>query len=1211
MTGQEQTNELTKWQFWVDRGGTFTDIVARSPDGGLLTKKLLSENPKIYSDAALHGIREFLSLNPQDPIPFQRIESVKMGTTVATNALLERKGTPTVLAITRGLGDVLEIGYQERPETFALNIKKTELLYSRVVEIAERVRADGSVSQPLDIKNTFDGLKNAYNAGYRSIAIVLMHAYRYPKHEKIVEDIARKIGFQQISCSHTVSPLTRIVSRGDTTVVDAYLTPILRRYVDRISGSIIGENSKKNLFFMQSSGGLTSAEKFQGKDAILSGPAGGIVGAVVTSQIAGFDNIIGFDMGGTSTDVSHFDGEYERSYETEVAGVRMRVPMMHIHTVAAGGGSILRFEAGRFCVGPESAGADPGPLCYRRGGPLAVTDINVCLGKIHPDFFPKIFGPDHDQSIDVEATRRAFSEIAAQLGDGRSREEVAEGFLRIAVEHMAQAIKKISTSRGYNLRDYVMTCFGGAGGQHACLVAERLGIKKVFLHPFSGVLSAYGMGLADVRSQQQVSFEGQMNSQIMDELDTVITELKSLTGKDLSEQGIPPQQQSHNVHLLLRYDGTDTTLPIAYNGIAIMRNDFEQSHERQFGFISLERNIIIESIMVEAYGGREIANEPQLPLAGEPLPQPALITEMFSRESWYQTPVYLREELKPGLELNGPVIITESTGTIVVEPQWTARITDRNHLVMENVGKVQEQVSDLGETDPVLLEIFNNLFMSVAEQMGIVLRNTAHSVNVKERLDFSCAIFDQYGQLVANAPHVPVHLGSMGATVKVVVDSGYEIQSGDVFIHNNPYNGGSHLPDITVITPVFSANHREVLFYVASRAHHSDVGGITPGSMSPSARSLIEEGVVIDCMKLVERGVFQEGKIREVLENAPYPARNVSQNIADLKAQIAANQKGATELMKLVSSYGLETVHRYMQYIQDNAEQSVRSTLSSLSSGEFEYKMDSGSVIKVHIDIDQKLGKATIDFTGTSQQQQTNFNAPQAIAYAAVLYVFRCLVNDNIPLNAGCLKPLDIIVPEGSLLSPTYPAAVVAGNVEISQAVTNTLFGALGVLGSSQGTMNNLTFGNNKYQYYETICSGAPAGPGFHGAHAVHTHMTNSRLTDPEILELRYPVVLEKFEICRGSGGIGQWNAGDGVERKIRFLEQVECSILSSNRVVPPFGVKGGSEGQLGKNWVETAEKQIRPVAGCEQLQLRSGDAIVIRTPTGGGYGAWLGSCTK
>lgn len=1193
-----------QWQFWIDRGGTFTDVVAKTPAGELLTRKLLSENPEAYEDAALHAIRDYLNVEDGQPIPAEHIKAVKMGTTVATNALLERKGERTILAINEGLTDLLEIGHQARPKTFALNIEKPELLYDGVIAIRARLNANGEVLRELDLARTRSSLAQAYNRGYRSIAIVLMHAYKFPLHEQQLAELASQVGFQQISTSHEVSPLSKIVPRGETTIVDAYLTPILRRYVDKIAESIGSRDEPGKLLFMQSSGGLTDSKKFRGRDAILSGPAGGIVGATHTAKIAGFNKIIGFDMGGTSTDVSHFAGEYEKAYETEVAGVRMRVPMMFIHTVAAGGGSILAYDGNRFRVGPDSAGANPGPVCYRRGGSLAVTDINVCLGKIQPQHFPKIFGPDQNEYLDRDAAIKAFSEIAAQIGDNRTAERVAEGFLDIAIEHMAQAIKKISVARGYDLKEYVLNCFGGAGGQHACLVAERLGMNRIFLHPLSGVLSAYGMGLADVSTERQKVVEKELTNNLIPGLNLEMSSLIQANSLDLTEQGLRHDDIQHKSWVLLRYKGTDTTIQISVDDADKMRLRFEKEHMRQYGFIATDKAIILETLGVTSYGGGEIPSEKIVTQAVVLPARPIDTQQTYSGGEWHETPVYTVESLTYGHEFSGPAIIIEPTGTIIVEKNWKAVVTQHKHLVLEKITQIDNRNTTDAEIkcDPVTLEIFNNLFMSVAEQMGIVLRNTSQSVNIKERLDFSCAIFDQGGNLVANAPHVPVHLGSMDSSVRVVINSGQDIRAGDVFVQNNPYNGGSHLPDITVITPVFDEDNN-IMFYVASRAHHEDVGGIAPGSMSPLGTNIHEEGIVIDCLKLVDQGDFQSDSIEEALSSGRYPARNISQNIADLMAQIAANNTGVNELRKLAKSYGLKTVHAYMDHIQDSAEQAVKKVIMNMADSHFTHQIDSGAVIKVAIKVDHDRNTATIDFTGTSDQQPSNFNAPGAITRAAVLYVFRCLVADDIPLNAGCMKPLNIIVPEGSMLSPRFPAAVVAGNVETSQAITNALFGALNALGSSQGTMNNLTFGNDDCQYYETICSGAPAGPGFNGASAVHTHMTNTRLTDPEILEHRYPVILDEFSIRRGSGGKGQWTAGDGIFRSIRFLADMEFSILSDHRRVPPFGMNGGESGEIGKNWIKRANAKIEDLEGCAQAIVGINDSINIQTPTGGGFG--------
>lgn len=1193
-----------KWQFWVDRGGTFTDIVAKSPQGDLRTAKYLSENPEAYDDAALHGIRRLLDLPDDAPIPSAAVDAIKMGTTVATNALLEKKGDATVFVTTCGFRDVIEIGYQNRPDTFALNIEKPGLIYGHVIEVEERVKEDGAVITPLNLDDARGKFQSAYAEGYRSIAIVLMHAYKFPAHEQKLAALAEEIGFTQVSASHNVSPLTKVVSRGETAIVDAYLTPILRRYVDKIEGALEEQGAPGQLLFMKSSGGLTNAGQFRGRDAILSGPAGGVVGAVHTAKLAGFDRIIGFDMGGTSTDVSHYAGEFEKAYETQVAGVRMRIPMMYIHTVAAGGGSLLAFDDQRFRVGPESAGANPGPVCYRRGGKLAVTDINVCLGKLDPDFFPRIFGPDQDLPLDRKAAYNAFAEIAGQVGDGRSPERVAEGFLDIAIEHMAQAIKKISVSRGYDLKDYAMNCFGGAGGQHACLVAERLGVRTILLHPLSGVLSAYGMGLANIQTERQAVIDEQLTPGLVSKIHHTVDALIAKNTADLEAQGLLAADLTHAPSALMRYRGADTTIQIPVADCETMRAAFENHHRRQFGFVTPDKIIVLDTLAVESHGGADRQAERAQSAPAADTTNPVGSTQIFSKGKWRPAPIHRIEDVKYGHRIPGPAIVVEPTGTIVIEPGWQGTMNKFGHLILQYVASETRLKQTSSECDPVTLEIFNNLFMSIAEQMGIVLRNTSQSVNVKERLDFSCAIFDAYGNLVANAPHVPVHLGSMDSSVKVIIKSGQRINPGDAFVQNNPYNGGSHLPDVTVVSPVFDEAGENVLFYTASRAHHEDIGGVAPGSMSPLGKTIHDEGVILDNLKLVEGGAFMTDRIKAALGGGPYPARNIGQNIADLMAQAAANAAGANELLKLVANYGLDTVHAYMGFIQDNAEEAVRRVISTLDDGAFGVDLDSGARIQVRVKTDKANRTATIDFSGSSSQLPNNFNAPGAITHAAVLYVFRCLVHDDIPLNAGCMKPLDIIVPEGSILNPTFPAAVVAGNVETSQAVANVLFAALKALGSSQGTMNNLTFGNDQYQYYETICSGAPAGPGFDGAAAVHTHMTNTRLTDPEILEQRYPVLLDEFSIRRGSGGRGRWSAGDGVIRRITFLEQMECSILSDHRRIPPFGVNGGEDGETGRNWIVRRDQTVVELGGCAHASVGAGDQINIQTPTGGGFGA-------
>ncbi len=1202
-----------KWDFWIDRGGTFTDIVARAPDGAILAHKLLSDNPEAYRDAAIQGIRELLGIAGDAAIPAERINAVKMGTTVATNALLERKGDRTVLIVSEGFADALEIGYQARPRLFDRHIVKPELLYEKVVEVQERVSASGEILTPLDLEAARRELQAVFDTGIRAAAIVFMHGYRYVDHEKAVAELAREIGFTQVSVSHEVSPLMKLVGRGDTTVVDAYLSPILRRYVEQVAGELGAKGSDAperpdsakhmpRLMFMQSHGGLTAADLFQGKDAILSGPAGGVVGAVETSRMAGFDSIIGFDMGGTSTDVSHYDGALERTFESEVAGVRMRAPMMLIHTVAAGGGSILHYDGARFRVGPDSAGANPGPTCYRRGGPLAVTDANVALGKINPDYFPKIFGPDGDQPLDAEATRQAFAQLADQIGDGRSAEEVAEGFLKIAVENMANAIKKISVQRGYDVSDYALSCFGGAGGQHACLIADTLGMKTILIHPLAGILSAYGMGLADIRANRQQAIERVMDEAAMAEVGAQTERLTQENLAELESQGISPDQATTVRRVHLKYAGTDTPLTVELDTPARMREAFETAHKQLFGFVTPEKAVMIEAIEIESLGGGAHRDEPAHPTMDE-TPDPISQTRFFSGGRWLDAPLFRREGLKAGQRVAGPALIIEAHNTIVVEDGWEAEITAKLHLLMSRVKALPKRVAIGTEADPVMLEVFNNLFMSIAEQMGVTLERTAYSVNIKERLDFSCAIFAPDGNLIANAPHMPVHLGSMDRSVMAVIEQNPEIAPGDVFVLNAPYNGGTHLPDITVVTPVFNDAETEILFWVASRGHHADVGGMAPGSMTPRATSIHEEGVVIDNFKMVDRGRFREAELHDLLSSGPYPCRNPEQNIADLVAQVAANEKGVQEINKMIAQFGFDVVRAYMRHVQDNAEESVRRVIDALHDCEFAYEMDQGTVIRVKITVDKDKRTATVDFTGTSPQQPTNFNAPQPVTRAATLYVFRCMVADDIPMNAGCLKPIEIVIPDDCILAPKYPAAVVAGNVETSQAVTDTLFGALGALAAAQGTMNNLNFGNEAHQYYETICGGSGAGPGHDGTSAVHTHMTNTRLTDPEVLEFRYPVLLESFRVRRGSGGKGRWNGGDGTLRTIRFLERMDVSLLTGHRRVPPFGLEGGEPGERGENSVRRRDGTVESLEGCDQTVCEPGEAIIIKTPSGGGYG--------
>jgi 5-oxoprolinase (ATP-hydrolysing) len=1194
------------WEFWIDRGGTFTDIVARRPDGTLATHKLLSENPEQYEDAAVAGVRAILGDGPG------AIDAVKMGTTVATNALLERQGQPTVLAITKGHADALRIGYQARPRLFDRRIVKPEALYTHVVEIDERISVEGDVLRPLDEAAAHTDLKAAFDAGFRAVAVVLLHGFRFSDHETRVAAIAREIGFTQVSVSHEVSPLMKLVGRGDTTVVDAYLSPILRRYVDRVAAALEMKDGVRDtrLLFMQSNGGLTDAHAFRGKDAILSGPAGGVVGMARTAAQAGFARVIGFDMGGTSTDVCHFAGEYERAYETVVAGVRMRAPMMNIHTVAAGGGSICAFDGARFRVGPASAGANPGPACYRRGGPLTVTDCNVMLGKLSPEFFPAVFGPHADQPLDrdvvVERFQALATEILAATGKAMSPVEIAEGFVTIAVENMAKAVRQISIQRGYDVTRYVLACFGGAGGQHACLVADALGMTKVMIHPFAGVLSAYGMGLADLRTLREATVERPLAE--ADDLAARAALLTREAEAALRGQNVPLLGVETVASLLVKYAGTDTPLRVPLGQPAVVREAFETLHQRRFGFISPSTALVVEALAVEAIGHADAGEAPDLgssASSGDFAPPATVSARMAGAER--ATPVFDRAALPIGAQIVGPAIIREDTGTTVIEPGWRATVDVHLNLILDRIVAVPKRQAAGTAADPVMLEVFNNLFMAVAEEMGFALQNTAYSVNIKERLDFSCALFDRDGNLIANAPHMPVHLGSMGDSVRAVREAreadGRGLKPGDVYMLNAPYNGGTHLPDVTVVTPVFDAAGA-LIFYVAARGHQGDIGGITPGSMPPNSRTVEEEGVLIENFLLVEGGRFLEAEVRALLASGKWPARNPDQNIGDLKAQVAACARGAESLTGLVAEFGQDVVEAYMAHVQDNAEEAVRQVLATLSDGAFAYEMDDGSVVKVAITVDRAARTAKVDFTGTTDQVPTNFNAPASICRAAALYVFRTLVDDEIPMNDGCLRPVELVIPEGSMLKPRYPAAVVAGNVETSQVVVDALYGALGVMAAAQGTMNNFTFGDDRRQYYETICGGAGAGPDFDGADAVQTHMTNSRLTDPEVLESRYPVLVEAFSIRRGSGGSGAHRGGDGVVRRIGFREPMTATLLSNRRRVAPFGLAGGGEGMLGAARVERADGSVQVLGATDAVEVAVGDAIVIETPGGGGYGA-------
>ena len=1194
------------WQFWIDRGGTFTDIVAKKPDGKIIIDKLLSENSEAYKDAAVAGIRRILDLKNEDKIPTDIISSVKMGTTVATNALLERKGDRTLLLITKGFGDLLRIGYQNRPLLFDLSIKLPELLYERVVEVSERLNEKGEVVTELNEEEVRNSLIKAKSDGINSVAIAFMHSYINPDHENKIEQIAKEENFNQISVSHKVSPLIKLVGRGDTTVVDAYLSPILRRYVNQVSEELQDTKSTQ-LMFMQSNGGLTDANLFQGKDALLSGPAGGVVSMTQTGKQAGFNKLIGFDMGGTSTDVCHFAGEFERSFETELAGVRIRAPMMQINTVAAGGGSILSYKDGRFQVGPESAGAIPGPASYGRGGPLTVTDCNVLLGKLNPDFFPKVFGKTGDQPLNFEIVKKKFSDLSDIISKEKNEPmmdifKMAEGFLKIAVENMANAIKKISIQKGYDVTNYMLNCFGGAGGQHACNVADSLGISNVMIHPYAGVLSAYGMGLAEIRSIREGHFEKNITN-ILD-ADNLIEILSSQAKKDLNNQDISDASIILLKNAFLHYKGSHQNLEIKFDTPENMRKSFEQEHKKRFGFFVEDREIFIEMLTVEAVGKKTESYDFLNPNTSTTKANPIAFKKMYVNGSEINTPIYKRDELIIGQNILGPAIIVEATGTNIIDDGWSGTLDKHYNLILSRVEEKKLQKGIGTSADVVMLEVFNNLFMNIAEQMGATLANTAYSVNIKERLDFSCALFNNEGSLVANAPHVPVHLGSMSEAIKTVVRLNKDnIYPDDVFVLNAPFNGGTHLPDVTVITPVFDKNGKEIIFFVASRGHHADIGGKTPGSGPPDSKHIEEEGVLIDNFKLFDKGIFREQEMRKILSSGKYPCRNIEHNMADLAAQVAANKTGIHEINSMIDQFGIETVHAYMNHVQDNAEESIRNAIVNLKQGEYEYELDNGEFIRVNVKIDKKNREAIIDFTGTAPKNPFNYNAPMAVCYAVILYVFRTLVGNNIPLNEGCFKPIKIIIPNNSMINAKYPSAVIAGNTEVSQLTCNALFGALGVIAGSQATMNNFIWGNDTIQNYETICGGTGAGPNFHGTSAIQTHMTNTRSTDPEVLETRFPVRLEEFSIRRNSGGKGKFNGGDGVTRKLRFLEPMTVTTLCSHRRVKPFGLNGGSPGDCGKEWLERTDGSILNLNGNDSCEVEPNDLFVMETPGGGGFG--------
>jgi len=1201
---------LAGWQFWVDRGGTFTDIVAINPQGQFVTHKLLSVNPAQYTNSAIAGIRAVLNLKPQAAINSEQIDSVKVGTTVATNALLEKKGQKTLLVTTQGVADALKIANQNRPDIFALNIQLPSALYDTVVEAQERILVSGEVEQELNLAELKPKLAAALEQGFKSLAVVLMHAWVNPEHELAIYKLARTLGFNQVSLSHQASQTIKLIPRGDTCVADAYLNPVMQSYVNEIAAELINVP----LYFMQSNGGLTLAEQFHGKDAILSGPAGGIVGAVKVSEQAGFNKMIGFDMGGTSTDVSHYNGEYERSYHSEIAGIRLATPMMHIHTVAAGGGSVCFYQDGRLQVGPDSAGAFPGPACYRNQGPLTVTDCNLILGKIQPDLFPAVFGPKADQALDKNASLDAIHQIQASLKAddiNLSVENIAAGFLEIAVDNMANAIAKISTQRGYDINDYCLTSFGGAGGQHACLIAQKLGMKKILIHPYAGVLSAFGIGLAEQSQMQEVSIQLPLSEQSLSQLPKLYLSVANKQIDYLAAMNQPNTSIKKRILGLLKYQGAEVRLEVELTQIKQIKSDFEARHLQEFGYLDRSGTILIDAVIVE----HRLVNEEESTSCETPVvPLDSLNSNVVDKINslgvqsylagkWHHTRIYQAQDLV-NQAIVGPAIIVEKTGTNLIEPGWKAKLNQYKMLEISqtedaNHTRQHKPVADV--ISPVELEVFNNKFMSIAEQMGLTLAKTAHSVNIRERMDFSCAIFNQDADLIANAPHVPVHLGSMSHSVKYVVEHLDTINPGDSFIINSPYAGGTHLPDLTLVTPVFVEQANRPDFYLASRAHHADIGGITPGSMPANSQHISQEGLIFQGERIAQQGVLNTKWINQYFAEGQYPARNIKQNIADLAAQLAANKWGAHALTELCRQHSLDYVNTMMQAILDNGEQAVINALKSLTDGQYQLKMDNGAVIQVKITITG--AQAEIDFSGTSGQQNNNFNAPRAITDAAVIYVFRSLVEKNIPLNSGCMRPLKVIVEEGSMLSPLYPAAVVAGNVEVSQAIVSCLLQALGIQACSQTTMNNVSFGNQDYQYYETLAGGSGAGPGYKGTDAVHTHMTNSRLTDPEVIEQRYPVIVRAFSIRQGSGGAGEYTGGNGLIREIEFKQAMQVNLLTNSRVINPAGLAGGQQAKVGKNKLIRQSGEEIDLASCCEFSVEPNDRFRIETPGGGGYG--------
>jgi 5-oxoprolinase (ATP-hydrolysing) len=1181
-----------RYAFWVDRGGTFTDCILHDRQTGRLaaTKVLSSDR------APLVGIRQLLGLAPEEPIPPSEI---RMGTTLATNALLERRGVPCALVITRGFRDLLEIGNQTRPRLFDLQIPERERLYRRVLEVDTRADPRAGVLDREPPERLRRGLEELRAAGIESLAVVVLHAYAAGALELEVRDTARAVGFEHVALSHEVAPQIGLLARAATCVLDAYLTPLLAGYLAGLERELPG----CRLWLMQSSGGLSLPQGFRAQHSFLSGPAGGVVAAAEIVREAGLSRAISFDMGGTSTDVSRYAGEYERVYERNIAGLEVLAPMLDIHTVAAGGGSICSFDGSRFQVGPESAGAAPEPLCY--GDPsaraLTVTDLNLFLGRLQPDLFPL--------PLTLAPVQHALEQMQARLAEGgqaQSLAQVAQGMLSIANANMAEAIARVSVARGYDVRDHALVVFGGAGGQHACSVAELLGIESILFHPLAGVLSAYGMGLAPItRHAQADAGRAPLSPELLEHWEAVYSELEARVRESLDAAGITAQRAHMRRSVGLGYAGSETVLTLPFASAERLREEFELQHQRLFGYRRAQHPILAVQLRVEGSSAADV----RAPSAASPSPPPAPLAPPRAQRSarfWTGSdtvpviaPVYTRSELEPGHEIEGPALVLESTGSIVVDRGFRLRVAAGGLLHVTRELAAQPLAAAAADTpDPVALELMGNRFMSIAQQMGEVLRRTALSTNIRERLDFSCAIFDRQANLIANAPHIPVHLGAMGESVAAVHAQHPEPAPGDVFIINDPAHGGSHLPDITVVTPVHSSGGR-LQFYVASRGHHADVGGSSPGSMPANSQRLADEGVVFRGEKIVSAGTFARETVLELLARGPYPARMPADNLADLEAQIAANRRGLTLLSGLTRELGDTFVERYMGFILDYAESQVQALLHSLPAGTYpgSDRLDDGSLLQVRLQVAD--GRLQVDFRGTAGEHPGNLNAPRAVTLSAILYVLRCLVPRSIPLNAGCLRPVELLLPEPSLLAPGPDRAVAAGNVETSQRVVDVLLGAFQRLAASQGTMNNLTFGNASFGYYETLAGGAGAGPGFAGASAVHTHMTNTRITDVEVLEARYPVRVLEFSVRRGSGGRGHWHGGDGLVRELEFLAPLEVSIVSERRNTLPFGLCGGHSAEPGRNLLNGTA-----LPGRAQFSVIAGDRLRIETPGGGGYGA-------